>query len=140
MTFRQIRGFEEIYGAFKELKNNFYSFDGDLKKFSEKICNNGVCIVCETDKVCGVIAFYANDCENHKAYITAVLVDSSVRGHGIGAKLMQTAEDLCRADNFSSISLEVAKENISAQNLYKKLGYKEYDFSEKSLFMRKKLI
>ncbi|WP_341465243.1 ribosomal protein S18-alanine N-acetyltransferase [Clostridium collagenovorans] len=56
--------------------------------------------------------------------ITNVAVDPTFRGLGIGKLLMQSILENCINENVDSITLEVRKSNLIAQNLYESLGFK----------------
>jgi ribosomal protein S18 acetylase RimI-like enzyme len=49
-------------------------------------------------------------------------VDPDFRGHGIGAKLLEVAEQDARNNDCVTMRLEVRSDNVSAINLYKKQG------------------
>lgn len=139
MNYLEIKEYEQIFSAFDFLKREFFSFDGNLEIFVRKICENGICFVCEDNGVCGVIAFYANDSKNYTAYITSVLVSKSSRGKGIGTKLIRIAEDVSRDKKMTKIRLEVNVNNSAAKSLYEKLGYVEVQRKDKSIYLEKKL-
>lgn len=46
------------------------------------------------------------------------------RGHGLGYRLMETAEEWARRQGLPRISLSVGAQNTLAQRLYESLGYK----------------
>jgi ribosomal protein S18 acetylase RimI-like enzyme len=46
------------------------------------------------------------------------------RGHGLGHRLMETAEEWARQQGLPRISLSVGAQNTFAQRLYESLGYK----------------
>lgn len=54
-------------------------------------------------------------------------VDPDFRGHGIGAKLLEVAEQDARSNDCVTMRLEVRSDNSSAITLYKKQGYKQFD-------------
>lgn len=56
--------------------------------------------------------------------ITNVAVDPTFRGLGIGKLLMQSILENCINENVDSVTLEVRKSNLIAQNLYESLGFK----------------
>ncbi len=56
-------------------------------------------------------------------YVNAVATDSAFRGHGIGHKLMEWAEQLAKVSDSGALSLIVAEENALARRLYENLGY-----------------
>ncbi|SOC43580.1 ribosomal protein S18-alanine N-acetyltransferase [Ureibacillus acetophenoni] len=60
------------------------------------------------------------------AQITNVAVTESVRGQGIGERLMREAMTIAKQQyNVEVMSLEVRVSNIVAQNLYRKLGFQD---------------
>lgn len=52
-----------------------------------------------------------------------IFVDSSVRGQGIGAMLLERIEAKARALNCCRITLEVREDNRVARGLYRKVGF-----------------
>lgn len=52
-----------------------------------------------------------------------IFVDSSVRGAGIGHKLLEYIEARARKLNCCRITLEVREDNLVARGLYRKLGF-----------------
>ena len=54
-----------------------------------------------------------------------IVVLSSQRGKGIGRSLTNALIDEAKKRNCSRITLEVSKDNIPAQNLYKDLGFRD---------------
>lgn len=59
--------------------------------------------------------------------ITELYVDASYRGQGIGTVLMREAEQYLQKLGCDVIRIEVFSPNENAHNLYKKLGYRDYD-------------
>ena len=54
-------------------------------------------------------------------------VDKAARGHGVGEALMQAARELGVATGAAEIFLQTARENVTAQRLYERLGYQRDD-------------
>lgn len=54
-----------------------------------------------------------------------IYVDESVRGNGVGKKLVQSVEEVAREKNCGKVTLEVRKDNLNARDLYKSQGFKE---------------
>ena len=52
-----------------------------------------------------------------------IFVDSSVRGRGIGAMLLERIEAKARAMNCCRVTLEVREDNRVARGLYRKVGF-----------------
>ncbi|HJF33275.1 MAG TPA: ribosomal protein S18-alanine N-acetyltransferase, partial [Sporosarcina psychrophila] len=60
-----------------------------------------------------------------ECHITNVAVRKHMRGNGIGEALMKEAITLCREKEVRLMTLEVRMSNITAQNLYRKLGFQD---------------
>lgn len=60
-----------------------------------------------------------------ECHITNIAVRKRLRGRGIGEKLMSEAIRLCKDMNVKLMTLEVRVSNHTAQNLYRKLGFKD---------------
>jgi len=59
-----------------------------------------------------------------------LFVDESVRGMGVGKKLLDTAQEHSFKSGANGLSLQTAIDNVSAQKLYQKNGWvKESEFS-----------
>lgn len=54
-------------------------------------------------------------------------VDAAARGHGVGEALMQAARELGLANGAAEILLQTARDNVTAQRLYERLGYQRDD-------------
>jgi len=61
---------------------------------------------------------------NNEYYISNIAVYSQHRGKGIGKKLIFEAEQEAKIIGAKRAVLDVEKENVSAVNFYRKLGYK----------------
>lgn len=84
---------------------------------------NGIFIVDEDSSLVGYIAWEGDT-------IITLEVISNYRNNGIATKL------LSKAVNNGANKLTVNKHNISAINLYKNLGWKIYDETDKIYFMK----
>lgn len=72
----------------------------------------------------GFVAFYANDEQSKRAYITLVLVAPEHRRTGLGRVLVSGVLDIVRRRGFTSCRLEVAKRNAAAHAMYRSLGFR----------------
>ena len=70
-----------------------------------------------------------------EAWVYNVSVVSHYRGHGVGQRLMEHAEELARAGGFHTLGLMVASHNTAATRLYERLA-----FRPTNLVMRKRLV
>ena len=49
------------------------------------------------------------------------------RGHGLGSKLLDVADEIAREAGYKKMSVIVADENVGARRLYERKGYAELD-------------
>jgi ribosomal protein S18 acetylase RimI-like enzyme len=61
-----------------------------------------------------------------RGWIGGIGVRSAYRGKGIGRLLMEELVNVARAHHLERVQLEVIEGNTAAQELYKKVGFKEY--------------
>ncbi len=62
-----------------------------------------------------------------RAWIEDVVVDETVRGHGVGAALTQEAVRLARADGARTVDLTSRPSREAANRLYERLGFQLRD-------------
>ena len=74
-------------------------------------------------KLIGLIAAYCNDQDRRMAYVTSVSILKAWHGNGVAQRLVEQCVERTKALGFSEISLEVAADNTTAINLYKKCGF-----------------
>lgn len=58
-----------------------------------------------------------------RAYLYGFRIRPSYRGQGLGTRMMTHVEDDLRWRGFTRLTLNVAVDNLQAQNLYARLGY-----------------
>ena len=58
-----------------------------------------------------------------QAYVFLLYVEKAHRRRGLGSALMTHAHQWAKAQGYSQMSLQVFEDNLSALNLYQKLGY-----------------
>jgi ribosomal-protein-alanine N-acetyltransferase len=73
-------------------------------------------------KIVGFIGIWY---EGKKLHVINVAVHPDERGKGIGTNLLLFAINLAKELGYEAIYLEARKSNVSAQRLYRKLGFKE---------------
>lgn len=56
-------------------------------------------------------------------YVDTICVHHSVRGQGVGTKLLHFAEQVAKSKGYSKISLNVETQKEQARHLYEKVGY-----------------
>ena len=100
----------------------------ELLAYVEKIVRHGTALVLdEGGELLGFAGFYANDFQNHVAYLSSLVVDSSLRGQGWGAKLFDAVTDICRQAGMCVVHATVLKSNQSAQAFYRAHGWRLQD-------------
>lgn len=80
------------------------------------------------EKVCGVVVinFITPVHENGLwAFISALVIDESVRSAGIGQKLLLAAEQIAADKNCSQIELSSSERRVRAHKFYESNGYQE---------------
>lgn len=113
----------------------------DYNAYCEKVCKYAEFICAkENSEIIGFIAFYANDCAEHTAYITQLDVLPKCQNMGVGAALIDAAEDISRKQSMKVMRLEVRKDNAKAIRFYMKHGYmNDGGYTDKSYYMSKNL-
>ncbi len=66
----------------------------------------------------------ADDLE--RTYFYSLRVMEMFRGHGIGSRLIETAEQIALAKGYRSASIAAAKDNPRARRLYERMGYRVF--------------
>ena len=86
------------------------------------------CLVAESD--CGIIGnlVLLYRCNSLKARLYSMIVNSQMRGQGLGKSLLQAAENSAIACGRKVIILEVRVDNYPAINLYRQLGYRDIGY------------
>ena len=62
--------------------------------------------------------------KNGKAFIYDFVVEESFRGRGFGKQALTAMEEKLKAMKVESVGLHVFGDNVGAQELYKKMGFR----------------
>ena len=112
----------------------------EIENYTNKVFKYATIFVAsQNENIIGINIVYFNDYENKRGYITYIYVNEDYRGQGLGWQLLNTAIEYGRKHSFTSIALEVRKDNNKAKCLYEKNGFKIYQDAGKSYYMNKDL-
>ncbi len=106
--------------AFPNLKN-----EERLMMLAEKWSSNAECSTCRNDdgQLIGMIAFYSNGQGAEFAYIPHVYVSQMYRHQGVFTRMLKMVKEHVKQKGFTTIRLEVNKNNMQAQNAYLRNGF-----------------
>lgn len=111
--------------------------DIPLDLYLEKIKKNAEIVSHYVGGKCaGFVAFYCNDADRKKAFITLVLVSNKYRGKGIANELIKKTLEICVARKFEVCGLDVLSSNESAIKIYKKNGFEEVSINKEIISMK----
>lgn len=112
----------------------------EIENYADKVFKYATIFVARQDNnIIGINIVYFNDYENKRGYITYIYLNEDYRGQGLGGRLLNTAIEYGRKCGFTSIALEVRKDNNKAKLLYEKNGFIIYQDVGKSYYMNKYL-
>lgn len=108
----------------EQARNSHFVEVEDLNGYLDKLGSRAEILSDTREGRClGFVAFYANDLQTRRAFITLVLVVPEARGAGLGSALVKGALAICRARGFGSCELEVRQDNVAALATYQSLGF-----------------
>ncbi|GAA4954394.1 hypothetical protein GCM10023314_30040 [Algibacter agarivorans] len=80
------------------------------------------------DEIIGTLSLVFNKIPSgDKVWIEDVVIDKSVRGKGLGKRLILFAIDYIKSKNIDKINLTSSPERVAANNLYQNLGFGKRD-------------
>ncbi|MBD1831303.1 GNAT family N-acetyltransferase [Cyanobacteria bacterium FACHB-472] len=123
-----------------EFIGEFYEFEH--LKFDESIVRTAlanilhddslgrVWLIQHGDKAIGYVILtfgYSLEFRGRDAFIDELYIRESYRGQGVGTSVIQFIETVCPSLEIQALHLEVEQKNTAAQNLYRKVGFKDSD-------------
>ena len=120
-------------GELFDLYRQFYKYVSNINEstdyISERMKNNESIIFIATNKqkeAMGFVQLYETFGSLHLGKIIILydlFVKKEFRKYGIGNKLMKKSEEYAKSIGAKGIELSTAKDNLTAQSLYEKIGY-----------------
>ena len=98
-----------------------------------------VWIICSGRKAVGhAILTFGFDLEfnGRQATITELFIAPAYRSRRLGSKMINLIEDTCRQLGINALELQVERDNVRAQSLYRKLGFRAHDRIPMSKMLR----
>lgn len=96
----------------------------DLESYLQKLATRAEFVSDTVEGRCrGFAAFYCNNLQSGRAFITLVLVSPDDRSSGLGRTMVSRVLDVCRERGFARCALEVRADNAPALALYESLGF-----------------
>jgi GNAT superfamily N-acetyltransferase len=85
-------------------------------------------IECEAQTIGYVVLTFSYSLEFHgrDAFVDELFITAPYRGQGVGNRTMRFIEERCREFGVAALHLEVERENLAAQALYKKFGFRDH--------------
>lgn len=123
-----LTGEKEVFDALFHLRNNLFNQKINnksvLRNLSKKYSDSAIVLGAVINGVVkGLSAFYCNDVNNHRAFLSIIVVDKSIQGNGIGRCLLEETKIICRRKEMRFLLLNVNKNNLSAIKFYQNNGF-----------------
>ena len=131
---REVRGYAEDH-----VRNGNWPAEGALERSRKEFgfyLPDGIhtqdqylwSLVDDSDSKIGVLWVQLKD---HKAFIFDFVIDEEFRGQGFGKQSLAAMDETLKSMGAESVGLHVFGDNIIAQELYKKAGYRITDIQMK---------
>jgi ribosomal protein S18 acetylase RimI-like enzyme len=79
---------------------------------------------------------YDLEFNGRQATITELFIAPAYRSRRLGSKMINLIEDTCRQLGIGALELQVERDNVRAQSLYRKLGFRTHDRIAMSKMLR----
>lgn len=129
---------QDVYNLLQKYDNTFtppLSSDVNLSCHATKLYEHAEFIVCKDDvaDIIAYIAYYKNEAKK-QLYIPLICVSSDYQKKGIGTKMLEMLIDDYK-ENYTTVALEVVKNNTNALNFYIKQNFKKVEDRGKKILM-----
>lgn len=107
-------------------------------QFGEEEGISSIYVYCQDHKTIGMISFYPMSF--YKARLHFIVLDKAYRGRGISDKLLTFALRMMKEQEFTTVELITRVDNVSAQKLYERFGFKEFFRDSRFVRYEKELV
>lgn len=134
-------------------KNEKEAVETIAKDFNKEKTDNGYKVILDDDnEIIGLLIIYTSntshklyfkspklvivdildhfvlcDINEDDLYLAQIAIDSSLRGQGLGRKVIFDVIDYAKSKNYKRVTIDADFRNVGARRLYEKLGFKEFD-------------
>ena len=121
---------QEFY-EFEQISFNELIHQNALKTLIENESLGRVWLIYWEEIVIGYVAIafdYSIELGGRIACLDEIYLRENYRGRGIGTETLEFVEKACLDFNINSIYLEVERDNLKAQQFYRKIGYRDRNY------------
>jgi ribosomal protein S18 acetylase RimI-like enzyme len=131
-TLKELNSFTELFDSYRV----FYKQDSDIEGarafLKERLLNEDSVIFIAYDEgnAVGFVQLYptfSSVSMKRSWVLNDLYVNASARKKGFGEKLIQKAIEFAEETGAKGLSLETGQDNVTAQRLYEKIGFKKED-------------
>ena len=136
ISFIRLTDKENVKKVLLEFNDKLPPLQGEeeyVDSVTEKICENGIVYCMLLKEIIGFFAMYVNDTVTKTAFISFIAVGIPYRGSGYGSVLLDKAVQTAKEN------IEVLKDNLIAQQFYKKHGFNVVSEGENSIYLEKNI-
>ncbi|NER78181.1 MAG: GNAT family N-acetyltransferase [Leptolyngbya sp. SIO1D8] len=118
------------YHEFEHLESTEVERESVIRKLLQNPEFGGIWLIYSCDELTGYIAIcrgYSLEFGGFDAFIDEFFIKEKFRGKGIGTKVLEIIKLEAKKLEIKALHLEVARDNHSAQKLYRKVGFEARD-------------
>lgn len=142
MEFKIMSSLKGIEDTLLYFKNSLFNKNIDITVLSRKYHECGIVLVMyknEEPKPIGFVAFYANDIQSRKGFISVICIHKNNQHCGYGSILLHEVIEHMKANSLLYVLLEVNRENRSAIDFYKKHNFEIFETFKNSYILHKRI-
>src|SRR5262245_45301074 len=129
----------EITAFLEEIDSEFdppLSSRTNLEAYASKLTTLATILsIRETARLTAFAAIYCNDPHGTTAFLSMIAVRKDRRGRGLARVLLDMCSRYLRERHFTTLKLEVYRNNMPARQMYERLGFQVVDESESSFVL-----